>query len=837
MLALDTERNLIDATDAVFRYGVEHGLLHAPKDVQRDYATFVARAIVAGRNAPVRLAVNTKADAERETRACGEHVGQNTPGAIGAQVMLDAETGTGKTIGYLIPLLLDVVRDHTTGRVCVSTYTIALQQQIMDGDLPRVLDAVEGVTGYRPTVALRLGMSNFVDPERARGRLADLAVDTRPVGAEQKRLRKALANWLDVTLADPEATGQLADFGEKHAGEWPRGAEPHKLCVNGDSTKRKKPGKGADDNRVYGRMFYDRSCAKAAAADMVITNHATVLYDTLRHGALLGGANLPLRTFVFDEADRIESAAASIDSGSVSLEALRGDVAGVQELFAQTTDPLLGKTAPGAVLAPLASAVDALIGAANALNERAAAIDVNNPNPSETIVMLDHPNLPPEKVAALIDATRTVGETAKPLFKYARKAALNGSLPAVMESAIARIGNVQAFGDTAARQLELDAKPAPDGKREAKLAVTDATPLLAVRWSPRRKYPTLRYERLYPARLLSRRWTLPRTVDSSKVDPVPLSVIFTSATLAVRSLNSKKRDNRLFDSFCTALALLDEHRNPGAGMHHTFAPETFGNAAFLYADANAPRPFVKEDEEAEEDVAGVDATHPPNPAWIDYAVAMILHARKTKPKQRALVLPTSFLMGEMLADGLIAAGCPHVVLRQRGESPKAPAVLKEVRAHDDSVYVAAGCWEGFEDVEGSKGRKHNVFGIVVASKIPFLPPQPVREHGLERVLKAHGRNPHDARGRLINENFGYAQRRLRQGFGRGIRNEKDKVYFVICDPRFPAPAGLQPEVYRNPAYANIMAAIPERFRDPLGDYATVDDGEVFRVPTVAAVKR
>ena len=63
--------------------------------------------------------------------------------------MVQAGTGTGKSLGYLAPALLWLVR-HPNKRIVVTTATLALQSQLANNDIPPQLMQVESVTGSRP---------------------------------------------------------------------------------------------------------------------------------------------------------------------------------------------------------------------------------------------------------------------------------------------------------------------------------------------------------------------------------------------------------------------------------------------------------------------------------------------------------------------------------------------------------------------------------------------------------------------------------------------------------------------------------------------------------------
>ena len=62
-------------------------------------------------------------------------------------LLVQAGTGTGKSLAYLVPSLL------VDGPVVVSTATLALQHQLVDHDLPRLAEAVAPVLGRTPTFA------------------------------------------------------------------------------------------------------------------------------------------------------------------------------------------------------------------------------------------------------------------------------------------------------------------------------------------------------------------------------------------------------------------------------------------------------------------------------------------------------------------------------------------------------------------------------------------------------------------------------------------------------------------------------------------------------------
>ena len=73
-------------------------------------------------------------------------------------LLAEAETGTGKTLAYLIPAV------RSTDKVLISTHTRSLQDQLVHRDLP----AVQKATGVRRRVALLKGRSNYLCPQQLR---------------------------------------------------------------------------------------------------------------------------------------------------------------------------------------------------------------------------------------------------------------------------------------------------------------------------------------------------------------------------------------------------------------------------------------------------------------------------------------------------------------------------------------------------------------------------------------------------------------------------------------------------------------------------------------------
>lgn len=78
----------------------------------------------------------------------------------GRHLAVQAGTGTGKSLAYLVPAFRHAQETDTC--VIVSTATLALQRQLIERDLPRLADALEPVMERRPTFAIMKGRSNYL---------------------------------------------------------------------------------------------------------------------------------------------------------------------------------------------------------------------------------------------------------------------------------------------------------------------------------------------------------------------------------------------------------------------------------------------------------------------------------------------------------------------------------------------------------------------------------------------------------------------------------------------------------------------------------------------------
>jgi ATP-dependent DNA helicase DinG len=197
--------------------------------------------------------------------------------ARGGILVVEAGTGTGKSLAYLVPSIARAVRQGE--RVVVSTNTHTLQEQLMGKDLP-------GLRAWLPwdfKAVLLKGRSNYVSLRRWRRFLAEACKD-----AEELRFKLKILIWLHSTESGDRSELRL------HGREevlWANIASDPLDCVGIHCTK--------EDCYVH------RARAEAEAADLVVVNHALLLAD-----AEVGGGLLPdFDHLVVDEAHHLEEAA------------------------------------------------------------------------------------------------------------------------------------------------------------------------------------------------------------------------------------------------------------------------------------------------------------------------------------------------------------------------------------------------------------------------------------------------------------------------------------------------------------------------------------------------
>jgi ATP-dependent DNA helicase DinG len=217
--------------------------------------------------------------------------------ATGEHLAVQAGTGTGKSLAYLVPSIVRALTEESP--VVVSTATIALQRQLVDRDLPRLVDALADQLPRRPSFALLKGRRNYLCLNKVHNGAGDETADipqeelfTAPSSALGRDVAR-LTKWASDT-----ETGDRDDLSPGvPERSWSQVSVSARECLG-----MARCPYGTD-------CFAEKARAEAGRADVVVTNHALLAIDAIAEAAVLPEHHL----LVIDEAhelvDRVTSAA------------------------------------------------------------------------------------------------------------------------------------------------------------------------------------------------------------------------------------------------------------------------------------------------------------------------------------------------------------------------------------------------------------------------------------------------------------------------------------------------------------------------------------------------
>jgi ATP-dependent DNA helicase DinG len=183
--------------------------------------------------------------------------------ATGEHLLVQAGTGTGKSLGYLVPALL-----HDR-RVVVATATLALQHQLVERDIPALLEAAGPRLGDKATYAVLKGRSNYACLHRIREGVPDdqgvlVDVPEGSMGAEVLALR----SWAEEE-AERGGNGDR-DSAPKHTDRvWRQVSVNHRECL------------GASKCPYAMECFAEQAKEKAAHSQLIVTNHSLLAIDAI----------------------------------------------------------------------------------------------------------------------------------------------------------------------------------------------------------------------------------------------------------------------------------------------------------------------------------------------------------------------------------------------------------------------------------------------------------------------------------------------------------------------------------------------------------------------------
>jgi ATP-dependent DNA helicase DinG len=254
----------------------------------------------------------------------------------GTHLLVQAGTGTGKSLAYLVPLIAHAV--HSEKPAVVSTATLALQAQIVGRDLPRLLETLAGKLPRPVDVALLKGRSNYVCRHKTDGGFpveedpatvlfalpGDAAVPhpepaggpTSSLGREVVRLREWAAET--ATGDRDELTPGVSDRA------WRQVSVTSMECL------------GAQKCPVAEECFSEQARTRASEADIIITNHAMLAISAFEGLAVLPDYGVA----VIDEAHELQDRVTGAVSGHLSGSMIAAAASAARKHAAVNTEPL-----------------------------------------------------------------------------------------------------------------------------------------------------------------------------------------------------------------------------------------------------------------------------------------------------------------------------------------------------------------------------------------------------------------------------------------------------------------------------------------------------------------
>lgn len=211
-------------------------------------------------------------------------------------LLVQAGTGTGKSLGYLVPAI--VAAQHSEKPIIVATATLALQSQIVNRDIPRLLEALGDQPEHETDVAILKGRNNYACLHKVEGGYPeddgetlfemDAATGaTGKLGEEILRLR----SWVQTT--DTGDRDELLPGVSDRA--WRQVAVTASECLG-----RKCP--------LIEECFSENARTQAADADIVITNHALLAINAFEGVNVLPEHEIVIIDEAHELADRVTGA-------------------------------------------------------------------------------------------------------------------------------------------------------------------------------------------------------------------------------------------------------------------------------------------------------------------------------------------------------------------------------------------------------------------------------------------------------------------------------------------------------------------------------------------------
>ena len=317
--------------------------------------------------------------------------------ADGEHLAVQAGTGTGKSLAYLVPAIAQALADNRP--VVVSTATIALQRQLVDRDLPRLADSLTAALPRRPDFALLKGRGNYLCLNKIHN-----GTSGEPEDRPQEELftpTAVSALGRDVArLTEWSSSTSTGDRDELSPGvpdrSWAQVSVSARECI------------GVSRCPFGTDCFAERARERAGRADVVVTNHALLAIDAMGDANVLPEHDL----LIVDEAHELTDRVTSVATAELSATSL-----GVAQRRAARVVPAELAQRLDAAAATLASAIfEAQPGRIDVLDDELAThVTAVRDGASAARTAIDTASSDPKSASARAEAVTAlldVGDTA-----------------------------------------------------------------------------------------------------------------------------------------------------------------------------------------------------------------------------------------------------------------------------------------------------------------------------------------------------------------------------------------------------------------------------------------
>lgn len=204
------------------------------------------------------------------------------PSAENRLSLLQADTGIGKSFGYLIPLMIHIAISPDFGdkKFIISTYTRQLQKQILSEDIPFIRKVLSALgLANRQNVCIRIGKQGFFSLSRVRN-ICNKITNSNP--SRSKEMKNFFSAVEDICVY---GSGIWADYIEEY-GDFPEGITTNDICLLHHQK---------NDDEAY-KLHLEH----ASLASIIITNHHSILTPELTRLA-----KFDVEAVIVDEAHKI----------------------------------------------------------------------------------------------------------------------------------------------------------------------------------------------------------------------------------------------------------------------------------------------------------------------------------------------------------------------------------------------------------------------------------------------------------------------------------------------------------------------------------------------------